>query len=850
METKRLPLVSILANRDHNIVQDGLLVNCYHEATPIGDMVVKRPGLVVEESLGTGCAQGSITYNGNAVWVQDDQLWTGSAGLPTPSTFSALTTPTKPVNGSSIGTARPGYLVSDGTNLYSIGGRNNGDASTNVYRSIDNGTSWSLIASAVWTDTLQFSNVACFFSGKIRVLHKNTGNGKFEAWSSPTGVTWTLDSADVGPGVTSMNAFGYITDGTTLWAFFSLASGGTGQVWSSLNGTTFSSASTSPGWAGRDGAVALELNSILFVIAGIDGASTLLNDVWISTTGGATWVLLVSSAAFSDRQYPVAWTAAGQLWIGGGATDSGGSTRLNDIWTSSDGASWLQAAASAAWSVRYRSSFALHNSSLYVGPGTTNSSIIDGLFAATIAISTSIPLTPPPAQSCLPFQLTLIPATATEPVKVFLKNRDVAYVWNGLSLVQVTDPDYPPQTVYGVVYLDGTIYVMDVKGKISGSDLANPLSWSALNFISANAEADAAVALVRQLNYVVAFKAFSTEFFYNAGNATGSPLSKVLNALLEIGLATSGSLAFADNTVYFMANARQKGRSIMKMEGYTPKYISTPYVDRILNADDLVEVYSFVVKSNGHFFYVLTLVTSAITLVLDEMTGEWHTWTSLTQESPLSGGTLVVQSDGSILYTAVFPHGLHDGDPIIISGATPLAANGSYHLRFDPSTMSASQFSYYPTTSVTGPVTGVFSVVYWTESFFPAVYYSYGNGKDLLLDRTTGDVYSFDPAEFQDDGNPINLLIQTALLDLGVMATKRYNRCELVGDLVDTTILVRYSDDDYNTYSLYRPIRMALRRAQVRALGSGRRRAYVFRHTDATELRLLAAEYDFDVGAF
>lgn len=853
METKRLPLNQILATRDSSANKDSILKNCYHEETPLGPMIVKRPGFSLSDSLGVGCAQGGISYDGQAIWVVSDTLHvTGGAGIPALSAFTALTAATKPSNGSSVGTAMAGYLVSHGGDLYSIGGRDNGDTTVSVYKSINDGVSWSTI-STPWTTTtfgdagssLAVLQKAVSFNGKIYALGIV---GTRNIQSSADGITWTQETSDLSSGGTRTGT-ALIVHNNLLYAFLG-SSSATVQIWSSSNGSTWTAVNSGITAIGnRAGFSVWSLNDKLYLAAGFDG-SIAKSDVWTSVDNGANWVLLSAVPGFSARWAAGAWVLNGRIWIGGGTTN--GTSMLNDVWGSSDGSAWLLGVASAGWSARRSPSCCVHEDKMYVGSGVVagGASITAGLFSATATTSTNFTLTPPPATSCLPFQMTLIPATLTTPTAVFLKNNQVAYYYNGLSVVQITDPDYPPSTVFGVVYLDGTVYVMNSRGVIYGSDLNAPTSWTATNFISANAEADAAVALVRQLNYVVAFKEFSTEFFYDAGNATGSPLSKVLNALLEIGCAAAGSIAFSDNTVYFMANSRQKGRSIMKMEGYTPKYISNQYIDRILNADDLSEVYAFVVKTNGHFFYVLTLVDSGITLVLDEVTGEWHTWSHLTAESPLSVVSAVVQSDGSILCTTAAPHGAGDGDPVTIAGGTPAAVNGQFNLRYNTSAHSTSQFSYTPATTVSGAITGSITAVFYTESFFPGVYYTKGGGEDLLLDIDSGDVYNFSPSVYEDNDLPIDVKIRTMLNDFGVMFTKRYSRFELVGDKETTNVLVRYSDDDYDSWSLYRTIPMAQKRAKISGLGSARRRAFELRNTEATALRLLAAELDFEVGAF
>ncbi len=836
-------MASVLATRDSAVTKDSILTNCYLENSPTGKQVVKRPGYSLRNSFGVGCAQGGITYNGQAIWIIADQLVTGGSGIPVLSAFSSATTPPKPSAGQSGNTS--GYLVSHGGALYSIGGRNTADTTISVYKSINNGTSWSTISTPWTTNVMARANAAASFGVNIFAGGLVTNRG---VYSSPDGVTWTLKTADIaGGGIGSLDAL--IIHNNNLYALITFSAANP-QIWSSADGITWTAKNSGiTGITNRELSSILSLNGKLYLIGGTQSGVGVFNDVWVSNDNGVNWVLL-STGAFPARGAMSSWVSNGRLWIGGGGTNTNLTAVTNDVWSSSDGSAWLQAAASSAWSARRSASNTVHNGSLYIGPGLSNSLSVTGLFFATPTVSSNIPLTPPPATSCLPYQLTLIPATPSTPVAVFLKNNEVAYYYNGLSVVRITDPDYPASTVFGVVYLDGYIFVMNTLGQIFNSDLAAPTSWSALSFISANAEADAAVALVRQLNYVVAFKAYSTEFFYDAGNATGSPLSKVLNALLEIGCASAGSIAFSDNTVYFMANSRQKGRSIMKMEGYTPKYISNQYIDRILNADTLSEVYAFVVKTNGHFFYVLTLVNSGITLVLDEATNEWHRWSHMTDVSPATVTSLVVQADGSILATMPLPHGQSDGDVVTISGATPAAANGQFNLRYDASIHSSLQFSYTPATTVSGSITGSITAVFYTEGFFPGVYYALGDGQDLLLDIDSGNEYIFTPTVYTDNNLPIDVKIRTMLNDFGVMATKRYNRFELVGDKETTNILVRFSDDDYSSWSLYRTIPMAQKRAKISNLGSGRRRAFELRNTESTALRLLAAELDIDLGAF
>ena len=112
---------------------------------------------------------------------------------------------------------------------------------------------------------------------------------------------------------------------------------------------------------------------------------------------------------------------------------------------------------------------------------------------------------------------------------------------------------------------------MDSTARIYGSDLNNPAAWNALNFITAIKEPGSGVALAKSQNYVIAFKEWSTEFFFDAGNATGSPLSPVDNGFSLIGCASGESLAEVDGTLFWVSQTKQNGRGVHMMIGLESK---------------------------------------------------------------------------------------------------------------------------------------------------------------------------------------------------------------------------------------------------------------------------------------
>ena len=95
MEKKRIPIDTVLASRDATLNSDGLLVNCYVESSPLGKMVVKRPGVQAYQQYTAGTGQGAFNFNGAPLYIIGDTLQpAGHALAPTVAgqtfTFSVL----------------------------------------------------------------------------------------------------------------------------------------------------------------------------------------------------------------------------------------------------------------------------------------------------------------------------------------------------------------------------------------------------------------------------------------------------------------------------------------------------------------------------------------------------------------------------------------------------------------------------------------------------------------------------------------------------------------------------------------------------------------------------------------
>jgi hypothetical protein len=399
-------------------------------------------------------------------------------------------------------------------------------------------------------------------------------------------------------------------------------------------------------------------------------------------------------------------------------------------------------------------------------------------------------------------------------------------------------------TVPGAVYLNNRMYVQKTTGEIVGSDSADVTSWEAPNTISPVKEPSIAVAIAKSLNYLVAFKQWDTEFYTDASIAApASVLATVESAYLKLGAATADAIVEFDGGIVFMSKRdnSQRSREIHVLNGLTPKKISTPEVERILNGDTLATCYAMYLSTAGHQLYVLTLKTSAITLVYDFNTGLWHEWSFLTAQATKS--CTITSADGIATVTCA-SHGYSDGDPITIAGA----GQGAYNITENITYVSTSSFTYPVEGSPASPATGTITAMGYDESYFPGVAYAQYNNLDLVLHETNGRIYSLEPALYQDDSVPINVMLRTVPWDGGNQHYAFIASTALVGDRVDSKAMVRYSDDDGGTNSTYRPLDLNVDRERLTRNGRTSRRVWDIKHTADTALRLEALEIEATKG--
>lgn len=236
---------------------------------------------------------------------------------------------------------------------------------------------------------------------------------------------------------------------------------------------------------------------------------------------------------------------------------------------------------------------------------------------------------------------------STTPTLMMSSGNSTGWYYDTVSgLVQISDAQFPgnnSKTTTGTfAHMDGYAFIMDTEGSVWNSDLNTVTSWTALGYISANAYPDKGIGVVRYKNQIVAFGRESVQFFFNAGNATGSPLARVDSATLKIGAINSDAIAQISDVLFWVGSGPQGGATIYMFDG-TVSRISTPEQDfqLLLAGPDNISLTTE--KYYGRAFVVVKANATTFVYCMEEK--KWHERTATTplwyKSAGLSSGTQI-----------------------------------------------------------------------------------------------------------------------------------------------------------------------------------------------------------------
>lgn len=229
--------------------------------------------------------------------------------------------------------------------------------------------------------------------------------------------------------------------------------------------------------------------------------------------------------------------------------------------------------------------------------------------------------------------------TSTGPVR-FARNNDevvcvdgvTGYVYNlGTGdfdiLADTASASGFPAGATSVTYLAGRIIVnKPATGRFYWSALNDALTWSSLDYATAETNPDDLLAVWASHGELLLFGQYTTEFW--APSTGSAAFARVGGAAAGWGLMALGSLKNVNDSTIFLGRNYLGEVKVVQMRGYSPTPISTPAIETILQNEiaDLAGGTAMAFQANGHSFYVLSFDEK--TLAFDATTGLWHEFSS------------------------------------------------------------------------------------------------------------------------------------------------------------------------------------------------------------------------------
>lgn len=294
-----------------------------------------------------------------------------------------------------------------------------------------------------------------------------------------------------------------------------------------------------------------------------------------------------------------------------------------------------------------------------------------------------------------------IPPSTGQAQLVICDGEDNYNITSSGVLTQIDENDdaqYPVSSLGPVVYLDGYLFQGTSSGRIYNTVLNTVSSWIANDYITADTHAGALEAIYIQKDQIAAFTKNRIEFFFNNGNPTGSPLLRIDQNTMGIGLASRESLAWSGETACFVGENSgdgDGGRAVYVMQSLSKvRDISTPVINRILQNEgpSISSCSAWMEKASGQLVYCLNLAVANRSFVYGVDSGMWSEWNDFdgnifrwVSATSLNGTVYLQQRSGGGIYSlgnSVFRDG---SDNFTVTLQTPRMNWGTPLRKYEPS---------------------------------------------------------------------------------------------------------------------------------------------------------------------
>lgn len=627
-------------------------------------------------------------------------------------------------------------------------------------------------------------------------------NNLRDVWSTADGQNWTQCVAAAPWGARTLqqacvfNNRLYIMGGTDSGVAYA-------DVWVTDDGVTWSLITPTAQWPGRSAFALSVFNNGMYVLGGNSNVGV-VNDVWFSTDG-TNWVKVVTPTIWAARTLHSSLVLGTKLFVFGGS--AGG----REVWHTLDGSNWIQDTAAAFSSARYGMATCVYNGLLWAVGG------FDGGYLTQVWSS---------------------------PDGIAWTQLTAAYGGTGLLSATLTAFKAPP----GNSVIDApTLWLM------GGSDVTptfqNKIWWSTINGTLSTSYAIPTTAPTPQPLQASAMggdKYFLLKDSYGLYVWYANELRKVSDT--NYPQLTVPGIAVLDETAYVMdATGLISGSSIRDPFTWPSQ--------NFIGADYRPDPGVWIGLYNN---YVMALGTGTLQLLYNSgapgHASLLRPVKSANQNIGCAFPNTVVEMENTVVWV-----GRTDqlGRQVFaMQGSVPVPISDSFVEKILDSESGAANaratcikirgHAFYILTLPTPNLTIAYDFVTktWAQWTYGSGLFSFSfHADDGIFDYFLADGVKITYVMYfgfrDDDGVPIKAMIRTNPIDHGVDNWKTIPRASLIVDrVIGASVGLRYSDDDYQTWSPLRTLTVNDTRCTTIRLGRYRRRAYEITHEQSSNFRI------------
>lgn len=216
------------------------------------------------------------------------------------------------------------------------------------------------------------------------------------------------------------------------------------------------------------------------------------------------------------------------------------------------------------------------------------------------------------------------------------------------------------------------------------------ITFDALDFASAESNAEPIVAHIVNHGELLIFKKSVTEVWSDSGNPD-FPYARNANARIAQGCAAAYSLVDLDNSVFWLGRDKNGAGVVFRMNGYTPQRVSHDGIETAIQGYDTIDdAVAYAYQQEGETFYVLSFPSAGATWVYGLKAQLWH---ERAYRDPATGALerhrsnchmfyggehVVGDWENGNLYALDLGYFSDNGDPLLALRAAPHVADGDY----------------------------------------------------------------------------------------------------------------------------------------------------------------------------